>query len=309
MRPGPLEIRQRYESGQLSKADFIAAMYEHHAELFAYRDLLRKSEIRQIEITDDEVILTTRRGVRLVCPPADIRVPPIEALNFGRYEGPEAEMLFRLAAAHQPFWDVGANVGWYTLHIQRAVPDARVFSFEPVPTTYEYLARNIGLNEAGGQVRAFNFGLGERDEQRPIFLSPLGSVASSLANLSEAPDARPVMCQLRRMDDLVREGLPAPGMIKCDVEGGELFVLRGGLECLSAAQPVIFSEMLRKWSAKHGYHPNDLISLLHGVGYRCHVIRGPRLQPLAQMTDDVADTNFVFLHESRHSGLRAELTA
>jgi hypothetical protein len=56
--------------------------------------------------------------------------------------------------------------------------------------------------------------------------------------------------------------------------------------------------MLRKWSAQHGRHPNELLAWMAGLGYRCGYLSDNGLTPLAAMTDDIVATNFVFQHES-----------
>jgi hypothetical protein len=54
--------------------------------------------------------------------------------------------------------------------------------------------------------------------------------------------------------------------------------------------------MLRKWSARYGYHPNNVIDYLGTFGYNCFVLRGGVLVPFPEMTDDTVETNFFFMH-------------
>ena len=63
-----------------------------------------------------------------------------------------------------------------------------------------------------------------------------------------------------------------PDFIKCDVEGAELLVFRGGQETLRRDQPIVFAELLRKWSKPFGYHPNDMLCLFRGLGYLCYAV-------------------------------------
>lgn len=57
--------------------------------------------------------------------------------------------------------------------------------------------------------------------------------------------------------------------------------------------------MLRKWSKKFDYHPNDIIDLLKSVGYSCYAIEENSLGYISQVTDDTMETNFLFLDESK----------
>ncbi len=93
--------------------------------------------------------------------------------------------------------------------------------------------------------------------------------------------------------------------IKCDVEGAELNVFRGGLKSIAKHKPIIFTEMLRKWSARYGYHPNAIIDLFHSNGYRCFVINQKMLSKVTKIDDDTVETNFFFLHKDKHASLIA----
>ena len=80
--------------------------------------------------------------------------------------------------------------------------------------------------------------------------------------MREVKTTQKVECNVRRMDDFVKdENINRIDFIKCDVEGSELFVYQGGIESIDRFKPIVFSEMLRKWSNKFGYHPNDIINL------------------------------------------------
>lgn len=295
------DIGESYRSGSLSKPDYIDRMHELHAALFDYAEFIRRTDIARIEITDGLVVMTSREvGIKMVCDPADKRIAPIEILNFGHYERAEAEMILSLVEPGQTVLDVGANVGWYSLNIAKRFADVSVHAFEPIPQTFDYLRRNLRLN-ALPNVRPHNFGFSDREAELDFYFYPEGSGNASAANLSEGESVRQVTCRVRRLDDFVAETGLRVDFIKCDVEGAELFVYRGALECLKRDAPAIFTEMLRKWSAKFGYHPNEIIGLLAGVGYRCFVVRGGGLAEFAAMDDDTVETNFLFLHSDRHA--------
>jgi hypothetical protein len=63
---------------------------------------------------------------------------------------------------------------------------------------------------------------------------------------------------------------------------------------------LIFTEMLRKWSAKFNSHPNEIIDLLSGIGYRCFATRENHLIEIFSMDESTIETNFFFLHSEKH---------
>jgi len=120
-------------------------------------------------------------------------------------------------------------------------------------------------------------------------------------------DARRVVGLTLTLDDWARNTGVAPDYIKVDVEGAELLVLQGGQATLAQHRPKVFAELLRKWSAPFGYHPNDVLALLASLGYGCWAV-GPRgVRRLLAVTDDTPETNYVFLHHEAHTDAIAAL--
>ena len=88
--------------------------------------------------------------------------------------------------------------------------------------------------------------------------------------------------------------------IKCDVEGAEKLVFEGGLETIKKYKPIIYAEMLRKWSKSFGYHPDDIINLLADIGYHCYRYFNNKMEKIDSVTPQMETTNFFFLQQSKH---------
>jgi FkbM family methyltransferase len=302
------ELKEKYAAGQIGKPDYIDRMHLLHQYLFQYTEFIRDTDISRIEISDGAVAMTSRSaGTSFYCDPQDKRVVPVEILNFGSYEKTDFDMILKLIGEGSVVFDIGANIGWHSVNISKLVPDAEIYAFEPVPRTFSFLERNIALNNASA-VRAFNFGFSTGEETVAFYYDPACSGNASSADLSQSGGAGRIDCRVRRMDDFVKENRLQVDFIKCDVEGGELLVFQGGLETIARSKPIIFAEMLRKWSAAFGYHPNDVIRLLGGFGYRCFVARDGRLAGFHWMDENTADTNFYFLHTEKHSELLSRVS-
>jgi FkbM family methyltransferase len=302
------ETLSKYESGDIDKPSFIKTMYEEfHSLLFDYSTYLQKTNVASIEITDDAVVMTSRdKGVKMVCPPGDHRVAPIEALNFLDYEAIDSAMIMKLVSPNDCVIDIGANMGWYSINIAKTFPLCKVHAFEPIPKTYSYLEKNIKLNEIINII-PHHFGLSSECKDLTFYFYPEGSGNASSANLSDRRDAELISCQVERLDDFVTSAGITVDFIKCDVEGAELFAFQGAIETLKLDKPIVFTEMLRKWSAKFDYHPNEIIKLFTSLGYHCFYAEGSALKQLDEMTDQTVETNFFFLHSEKHQHLINEL--
>jgi FkbM family methyltransferase len=295
---GLQSLADAYAANRLSKPDFIEAMARCHASWFEYADFLDGSEVGAIEIRRGRVVLVTEAGVRFVVDPTDRRQAVCEALHFRNYEKMDAAMLYALAPTRGVVFDIGANRGWYSLHLARRSPQIQVHAFEPVPHTFAALQENIRENVTAN-VTPYAFGFSNVNGAADFFFTPGETGAASAADLLSSPHTRSVKVQLRKLDDFVAEWGGVIDFIKCDVEGAELFVFQGGLRALES-RPIIFCEMLRKWSAKFDYHPDAIIALLAEQGYRCFAVDGGRLQAIPHVEETTKQTNFFFLHEIAH---------
>lgn len=135
--------------------------------------------------------------------------------------------------------DCGSNAGQYVEDLQKTGWRGRVFSFEPLSDAYALLRAKA---ESCEQWQAYPFALGEENKESTIRIAG-NSTSSSLLPFSTdfrelRPDASPIGSEIvtvRRLDDVVKEeGLvfTGPVMLKLDVQGFELSVLRGAMETL-----------------------------------------------------------------------------
>ena len=235
---------------------------------------------------------------------------PNTILSIGEYEPLELDMVGRIVSYMNEgiFFDIGANLGWYTLNMKKQYPDLKVYAFEPIEDNYNKVKKNLEWNDLN-QVKVFNIGLYHENTMLRFYYDVCASGASSLENLRGDEETREVMCKVERLDDVVKEqNISAMDFVKCDVEGAELFVYKGGFESIKKYKPVIFSEILRKWSAKFGYHPNDIIDLLAEAGYQCYVIKEKgKLRKFGRVNEQTLETNYFFMHVDKHAQIIRDL--
>ena len=298
------QLKGRFASGSLVKADFIAQMHgQVHSRLFCYAEELSQTDIKKIEISAGEVMMTSRRdGIRIAVDPEDHRTAPIEVLNFGEYEPEETQVIRRIAEKMDTMLDIGANIGWYSLMASKLNNKATIHSFEPIPATYSRLIYNFSLN-ASEHLHCYNYGFSNEPGSFPFCFYPEGGVNASMQNLAARDDVSIINCELRTLDSVL-DWLPSNNridFIKCDVEGSELFVLQGGMKLLNEFKPVLLCELLRKWSAAFGYHPNEALDLLRSIGYKSYIV-GPEgnLVEFSSITNETIQTNFFFVHPDSH---------
>jgi FkbM family methyltransferase len=143
-------------------------------------------------------------------------------------------------------WDVGANVGLYSIYAAK-IGNTRVFAFEPSVFNLELLARNIFLN--GLQERVTIVPLALSDALGPsLFRMSSTAWGGALSTFGQNFDQHggrlnsifQYQTMGMTMDEAVRLlNIPTPRFIKIDVDGIEHFILRGGAETLRGVESVM----------------------------------------------------------------------
>ncbi len=296
-------LENYYKSEKMNKQEYIQRMHDIHKILFEYSSFIKNKDIKKIEIEDSQVVITTRENeIKLLCDEFDHRIVPIEILNFDFYEKEEINLILKLIKENSVILDIGANIGWYSLKIAKNINNVRILAFEPIPKTFKYLKENMYLNQVSG-IKALNYGFSDEEKNIVFYYYPEGSCNASAVNLSGRKDVDKITCKLTTLDKFTKNEDISIDFIKCDVEGSELFVFKGGIETIKRDKPIIFTELLRKWAAKFNYHPNEVISLLKENGYRCFTMKCGNLCEIDRIDENTVETNFLFLNDKKHSDL------
>lgn len=140
--------------------------------------------------------------------------------------------------------DIGANTGQFAQSICEILPDAMIYSFEPLPDCYEELVRSFADKP---QFKAFNVALGNETGSIKMNRNEF-SLSSSLLPLAELhkqnfPFARKEVIQevnIARLDDFADNlELREPILIKLDVQGFEGSVIDGGIGVIKQASMIL----------------------------------------------------------------------
>lgn len=306
-------IIDKYMSSSKTKEDKIEYLHGLHKGIMIFKQLNRlinaeNSVINSFEITKNGAFIVldeTRGNTKIFFDENDCEEASVEIMCSLDYERKETETMLSIVneiiSDSFVMLDIGTNVGWYSLLIKSLYKNADVYSFEPAPFTYERLINNLKLNNQPID-KAFNIGLYDKRSKMDFYYDIEGSGGSSMANLRGREKVEKIQVDVEPLDEFaIEHSINKVDFIKCDVEGSELFVFKGGINLIEKTKPVIFSEMLRKWSAKFNYTPNDIIKLLGEIGYECFAICGEKQLRFCPVVDEnTIETNYYFLHRDKH---------
>lgn len=165
------------------------------------------------------------------------------------------------------FWDVGANIGFYSWFVRRHPSVRHVMMFEPDPTNFALITGTIRENSIA-DCQALNIALSDRCGQTKFLVDRASGATGALAAASQVTDERSlhyaygmaetIVCEMATVDSLIAGGLPAPSLLKIDVEGAEHLVLAGAQTCLAANSPALIVETTNA----------DVVQRMRAAGYR-----------------------------------------
>ena len=201
---------------------------------------------------------------------------PTLALSSDTYEPHVLSWLREWLQPGDTFWDIGANFGFTSLPAARIVgTSGRVIAVEPSPSNLAWLKRHIVLNQYENIVTVVEAAICEQTSGSVTFsllnngCSPSNSLMFSNAVNGESPEVtRQVSVPAKSLDSLLAEQGRSPKLVKIDVEGAELMVIKGATQLLSSDKaPILLLAVHPFWQATSD-DCQEMVNLLKGAGYR-----------------------------------------
>lgn len=190
----------------------------------------------------------------------------------GTSEIEEQELLAQLLNPGDTFYDIGANVGFYSTIAARLVgPLGRVYAFEPFGPSAERALSNARLN---GFDNVTVIQAAVAAEPGPVRLyTQIGRQSQQYRVGSDVDDGFVEVPSVSIDIYATQHGLRAPTLVMVDVEGGEIDVLRGMLATIREYRPIIMCEV--HWT---GEAFRDFVEAnLKELGYRATTYSGHSL--------------------------------
>ena len=178
------------------------------------------------------------------------------------------------------FYDLGANIGLFTLLAARLVGDSgKVFSFEPDPENAARLRRNIQRN-GFANVTVVQSGIWSATGELNFVVSGGASPDHGVGKFVATENgAAGTLTPCVSLDDFSSDA-PPPDALKCDVEGAEVEALRGGMRILQARHPWIICEMHSEANRRAA------LELLSSLGYTVGAVGGDHVLAMADALTD-----------------------
>lgn len=186
--------------------------------------------------------------------------------------------------------DIGANIGFYTLHMAARVGnEGKVHSFEPCQDTYNRLLsttathRNVVLNMTG---------IWDKSGKAYMNYSPTGSIDNWLNKQPEETDENQDTVKVVTLDDYCDQNQFKPDFAKMDIQGAELHALKGFKHTLAKSSSMIMIIELWPYGLQRcGASAHELIDFLNSLDFKLSLING---EPVSKFNcSDNAQGNYV----------------
>lgn len=166
--------------------------------------------------------------------------------------------------------DVGCHKGEVLEWFIRFAPEGRHTGFEPIPQLYERLLTQF----AHTSCRFYPYALSDEAGETEFVYVPEAPAYSGLKERDyDGRHVHPqrIPIQVRRLDDLIPADMPV-SLLKIDVEGGELGVLKGAVKLLERDKPLVVFEHGKGASDHYGTTPDMIMELFSGVGMEVYTL-------------------------------------
>lgn len=231
-------------------------------------------------------------------------------LKTGEYEPIQTELFLQTTSKGDCVLDIGANIGYYSVLAAKKVGETgRVFAFEPDKNNFISLEENLKLNGLTN-VKSEAVAVGDYEGFSDLYVNTKHRGRSSFVkNFNETSDTLSYKVALSTLDEYAKKNnIKNIDVLKIDVEGYEIPVLKGGINTLKASLGTKMFVECNPESLKGSSHTVDeLLAVIYDLGFDIkYIIDEPigKLIPFSQNSLDktlyrVAYTN-LFCEKPTH---------
>jgi FkbM family methyltransferase len=218
---------------------------------------------------------------------------------YGDYEKELGLVVKKILKANDVFFDIGANIGYFSLFAANHSPSAKIISFEPANEIFQKLSENISINNIKN-ITTVNAAVGEINEEKDLFLSAPDNMGMSSFRKPENYSGKQEKVNVVAIDDWFKtSGLTKIDLIKLDIEGSELAALKGMRSVLEEQRPVLIVEINPETLLLFGLKPLDICNYLNQLNFDGFLIsENGRLEHLN--SNEINQTiNVLFIHKDK----------
>jgi FkbM family methyltransferase len=217
---------------------------------------------------------------------------------------PETEFIFeKFFKEAKCFFDIGGNIGYFSLLGSAINPDLQTYAFEPLPSNISTFKKNIELNKGFNErIHIVEKCLSDSSGEVTFFVPPDGECGWGTMDTEESNEETTsswpkITREALTFDEFIEKNPSIkPDLIKIDVEGSEINVLKGALNYLENNKVLAFCIELNEETLKaKNYSSQKVIDLMSSIGYVAHYISDNSLIKTDKPVSLNKDLNYFFI--------------
>ena len=200
----------------------------------------------------------------------------------------------RLSKESDCFFDIGAHIGIVTLAVAKNIKkNGVIYAFEPSKVNLKFLKYHIDCNKMKN-VKIVDKLVSSSENKKVIFYeAPESSGMNSIVSLSKKKITNKNLPQSITLDLFCQNNNVYPDIIKVDIEGSEIEMLKGAKKILKKFKPLIFLSYHPYHIQKLGYQKSSFFDILGNLGYKIYDLNGKK--PLI-----LKNAEYLLAHEKRN---------
>lgn len=256
-------------------------------------------KFNQLFLHIPSVVTLSGSDIKCICYPESSYSGMVVYNNLPEY--PEMLFLGKMLKPQSIFLDVGANIGVFTLMAASKIKKGRIYSFEPIPKVLDTLYQNISINQIQDKVKVFKKVVSDKNGIEKFIIqetSEYSHISKSISKGTSIPSVK--------LDDFCKgEKINFIDMIKIDVEGAELKVLKGLEEFLRKGRVKILIVEISTNCQLYGYTQQQVIDYLREIGYLTYILNQElRLIKVKEVGGEVPTFNMIAFQKKDERWIR-----
>ena len=177
------------------------------------------------------------------------------------------------------FFDVGAHIGLISLPAAKNMKqNSKIVSFEPSSKNIKHLKSHVEINNFQNIISVNQLLVGENNSQKTFFSSNNESPMNSVVKLDNLKNYKEEKLKQITIDSFCKKSGLIPEILKIDVEGAEINVLKGAKNILKNEKPIIYLSIHPYHIKELGSTIDELVNLIDQMGYNIEDFEGNKIK-------------------------------
>lgn len=209
---------------------------------FMYSWYYGQHKQRGIDLTKQQIVIVN--GYKLLTIPNDKGIS-VELIRFGTHEPLTTKIILKELREGMTCLDVGGNIGYYVMLENKIVgKKGKVIAIEPSPVNFEYLKKNIELQDSSN-IEAYNLACGSINDKVDFLIRNPSNACKVFKKGDEiAPDEKVITIPMVKLDTFVEDkSIEKIDFLRMDIEGYEYEAIKGASKIIHKSKPMLQMEI------------------------------------------------------------------